>query len=505
MKLPMAEYEEQKSKKFIIDFKGYHNSPIPDDGEYVSGKNISSDLAPCLSPRGPRTGYRALISGTALGSSKKLYCVDGTSFIYDDLPKGQVAAGEKIFLNYNDYILIWPDKKYYDEVNGTFGDIENTYVGSVTFQTNKIVTTGADFTGFNVGDGVIISGCTINTGNNKTAIIRAVAAKELTFSDNNFIVGAEANVTIKRAVPDIDFLAEHENRVWGIKGNNIYASKLGDFKNWNVFDGLSTDSYATSTGSGGDFTGIISTSTHLVFSKEKCIHTLYGSKPSNFELGKAITCSGIQKGCHKSVAVIDGAVYYKGVPGIMRYTGGIPECVSTKFGTKKYTVAVAGTDGQKYYVSLFDQGMTPLFVLDTWQGERWDIEDNFYATDFTFYDGYLHALNKLDGVIYRFNYGNEVVEFEANTGIIFETIKEKQGNSVITVLADLEAGSSLSVYLRMDNGNFDLVDTFTATGLQPFISYVKPERAHHFQIRLVGRGKQKIYALEREFFYGSEV
>ena len=36
--------------------------------------------------------------------------------------------------------------------------------------------------------------------------------------------------------------------------NEIYASKLGDFRNWRCFEGLSTDSYAAARGSDGAFT-----------------------------------------------------------------------------------------------------------------------------------------------------------------------------------------------------------------------------------------------------------
>ena len=58
-------------------------------------------------------------------------------------------------------------------------------------------------------------------------------------------------------------MIECGNRLWGCKYglvdgetvNEIYASKLGDFKNWNCFAGLSTDSYAAARGSDGPFTG----------------------------------------------------------------------------------------------------------------------------------------------------------------------------------------------------------------------------------------------------------
>ena len=66
-------------------------------------------------------------------------------------------------------------------------------------------------------------------------------------------------------MPELDFLCENENRLWGCKGDTIYASKLGDPFNWNVFDGVSTDSYAVDVGSAGDFTGCFAYRGYPVF------------------------------------------------------------------------------------------------------------------------------------------------------------------------------------------------------------------------------------------------
>ena len=51
-------------------------------------------------------------------------------------------------------------------------------------------------------------------------------------------------VTVARKMPNMDYIVESENRLWGcrygdsIDGqivNEIYACKLGDFKNWQCF------------------------------------------------------------------------------------------------------------------------------------------------------------------------------------------------------------------------------------------------------------------------------
>ena len=85
------------------------------------------------------------------------------------------------------------------------------------------------------------------------------------------------SITIERRMPSMDFVTESENRLWGCRYgtanngevvNEIYSSKLGDFKNWNCFMGLSTDSYVASCGTDGQFTGAITHLGYPLFFKE---------------------------------------------------------------------------------------------------------------------------------------------------------------------------------------------------------------------------------------------
>ena len=63
--------------------------------------------------------------------------------------------------------------------------------------------------------------------------------------------GLEGTVNADLEIPDMDYIVESNNRLWGCKYglvdgkvvNEIYASKLGDFRNWRCYMGLSTDSY----------------------------------------------------------------------------------------------------------------------------------------------------------------------------------------------------------------------------------------------------------------------
>ena len=164
--------------------------------------------------------------------------------------------------------------------------ISNTYI--------KISSPGIGL-GFSVGDGVTIEGVKEPATINGPAVIQA---KDESKSDwivvKGFIdtAGADASqsvpVRITRTMPELDFVIESGNRLWGcrygVQGdkivNEIYASKLGDFKNWNCFAGISTDSYAASVGTDGQFTGAITYLGYPLFFKEGCIHKVYGLQRS---------------------------------------------------------------------------------------------------------------------------------------------------------------------------------------------------------------------------------
>lgn len=341
MNLPRLQ-NEPAYKKELVQFDGYNNSLKPSETEYIDGKNLCSDAEPCLTQVPNKTYIENNVQGRngMIELDGTLYYFCGTNLYVRK--EGAEAAEEyldvvtntpKVLTFFNDNIIILPDQKYFD--GSTINPIENHYVSEtndITFTANEIKSTTTTFNGFAVGDGVKISGSS-ESGNNKTSIIRGVSAdhKTLTFDDNIFTPVIEtAEISITREMPLMDFMVEHENRLWGCRGSTIYACKLGDFKNWNVFEGLSTDSYATDVGSPGDFTGIIKTPNMVTFSKVDCIHKLYGNKPSNFEITSAIPCSGVNTNCHNSICNIQGTAYYVSKNSVMRYAGGLPEPIGYK-------------------------------------------------------------------------------------------------------------------------------------------------------------------------------
>ena len=130
---------------------------------------------------------------------------------------------------------------------------------------------------------------------------------------------------MERRVPDLEYLTECDNRVWGCSSseNVIYACKLGDPTNWFSYRGIAADSYAVTVGSDGPFTGAATCMGYALFFKENTLHKLYGSKPSDFQLS-SLRCRGVARNAARSLCVLNETLYYLSPDGVMAWDGRHP-------------------------------------------------------------------------------------------------------------------------------------------------------------------------------------
>ena len=89
--------------------------------------NLCSDYHPLLATRQRRMLYKTLQAPGGLFCWDKLCWVDGTTFYYDGAAKGTVTAGQKTFTALGVYIVIFPDKAYYNTAADEFGNLEATW------------------------------------------------------------------------------------------------------------------------------------------------------------------------------------------------------------------------------------------------------------------------------------------------------------------------------------------------------------------------------------------
>lgn len=508
MILPYLTVTEEASKKYIVSFRGLNYGEGYVDGEMEDCENISSENYPCISQRAARVKAGQYISPTTLYAKDGILVIDGTRVLYNDAAVGTVTAGRKQMAAVGNYVVIFPDKKYYNVSTGDFGSMEETYsagAGTLTFTASTITTTGADWP-FRSGDAVAITGCTTAPENNKTVIVRSVSGKTLTFYDNTFTAGAEAAaVTVKREVPDLDFICESNYRLWGTHGNTIYASKFSDPLNFNVFDGLSSDSYYIDVGSDGEFTGCIPYSSHICFFKENTLHKLYGSKPSNFQVVTA-NVYGVQAGCERSMCIVNEQLLYKGVGGVYAYTGGVPELVSDKFGTVRFSEACAACDGERYYISMRQGTQWGLFVYDVLRN-LWLREDGTHALDMAVSEGAVYFIDA-EGGLYRID--RTAARSDIPWSVTFcpftETMNERKGYSKFHLRVDMSAGAWLSVEMKTDRDRtWERIYTTHNERARTISIPIIPTRCDSVSIRVHGKGECMIRTFIREFSAGSDV
>lgn len=432
--LPIMSKVKKRYIENTIEFNGYNASEHKDKGEMPDMLNLCSNNYPCASPRPSREVIATLVKPNGLISANgKLAYVDGTSFKYDGTSKGTVTDGMKHMVDFQDKILIFPDKKIYNPADDTFADIGNAAV-----------------------------------------------------------------YPAEGSCPDIDYATVLNNRVWACKGNHIYASKLGDCTNWTSLGTSAIDSFSVDVASEGDFTGIATYMNHVCFFKEDLIHELYGDKPSNFQVQ-----DGPKKGAlsQNSIIEVNNMLFHLWRDGINVYQGGQPIPISSNM-NKKYVSGSAGSDGRKYYMSLYDGAAYTLFVYDSLY-KMWHKEDSLNVVQFASLDGYVYALCA-DGKLLKFNSGNEAVQWEVYTQVLTERYQGKKGYSDLSFRLDLESGSAVMVYVSYNSGDFNLVKHYEARGLSSLTIPLKIERADHFQIKISGRGKGKLYQIDRKFFLGSD-
>lgn len=543
MQLPAIRVADGVTKQQQISFGGLNHNIGASDGQLWDMENMTGDYYPVLASRKRRLLYKTLPEGKALFGWEGLAWVEGNDFYFEGEKRATLTAGPKSFAAIGDYIVIFPDKKYFNIDNYQMADMEAHYLtNTVTIKDGEIFGESAkantiyndvvDFRNyFKAGDGLTISGCTVHPENNKTIVVREVTEHELRFYEFSFTMSegetsyAEfGRIGIDRNVPDMMYLCENDNRLWGCDKTTIYASKLGDVTNWNVYDGLSTDSWAVDTGSAGRFTACIAYQGYPTFFKEDHIYRVYGSQPGNYQL-MGSECVGIPDGNGKSLAQAGNALYYLSRNGIMGYTGGLPKPAGTAFGDEKYRGGVAGSDGKKYFISQQNQdGTWSLAALDTERG-MWHKQDNTRALQFAKHQGNLFMLTAdgkiwivsesdcppvCDGEEEEMHWCAEFTDFAEQYSSQWQGISQanskKKGVSKIFLRIELGENSTAQAEMMFDSsGIWEEVHTITQTTAKKSVTLpIVPRRCDHYRIRLSGTGQVRIYSMSREYYAGSD-
>lgn len=641
--------ETARSQQVTDTFGGYnHNLKIP-EGEFYEMENLCGDDYPLLATRKQRSTLSFQTSNLKAMTYKNgaLYYIAG--YNAQDKTCGFYREGEQLFtlaftgtkqlVSMGAYLLIWPDKVWYNTADGTHGNMEKmfsaaagTYLWNATNSVSgeesftlyciwsvqpcsrdgKIVYTTSEAgeatsgtvegvtyhplspfkpsapkdgdayiesdtrtpyiyskekdewlaqdvpvtrlrckgigSAFASGDYVRITGVDTSTyfgasvGDNLAdGAYHAVLASGADWVVMDLYAPGVAVCVLKNTtpeegyvkaamdLPDMDYVIEAQNRLWGCKYgtvngklvNEIYASALGRFDVWRKYAGVSTDSYAASVGSDGNWTGAVNYQGYPMFFKEDRMHKVYVSASGAHRI-QEYTMRGVQPGGAKSLAVVNGVLFYKARDCVCAYDGsGAPTDVSEKLNLNSLsrpgsTTSIAAAYRDKYYIYL--QMNTPpgsrLLVLDTRRG-AWYRE----SIPVGGVVGFTECLGSLlcgGADIEEIAHDNQISElsgtkegdvaWSCETGLIGYSTVEQKYISRFNIRMSLAQGAHMDVLVQYDSdGVWHNQGRIQGAGTRTFMLPVRPRRCDHFRIRLEGSGDVRIYSFAKVFEAGSDV
>ena len=293
MRLPrILEFSDEES--VTTRFLGVNYSDASSEEELTDAENLSTRAFPLIAPRRARQLVHKLTAPQGMIAHEKLFFIDDGDLYWGGVKVegASVSQGEKTLAAIGAYIAIFPDKVLFntqtlslepmenrvqtqekatvslcaDAGGGAFSAVpvssdaapqepadgalwidtsdsvsvlkkwsaQSGMWASVTQTYVKIAAAGIG-AGFSQYDGVTIEGAGTLDGDYslegcKKDFIVVTALIDAPYQ-------TEGAVTVARRVPDLSLVLGFENRLWGCSadGHTIYASKLGDAKNWNCF------------------------------------------------------------------------------------------------------------------------------------------------------------------------------------------------------------------------------------------------------------------------------
>lgn len=208
---------------------------------------------------------------------------------------------------------------------------------------------------FKAGDAVLL-----NNNPRKSYAVEAVTALALYFAEGTLsgltaYGGTVLGCIVSSEPPELDHFTVCDNRVFGCRGSEIYASKLGDPAQWYYWNtpSLSTDSWYLDTGDPSPFTACCVYGGRPHFFTERSVTVLYGDTPAQYSTA-TVELYGVKAGSADSLVAVGGALYYLSPQGFVRYTSSEGAVVISDRLGSVFSSACAGTDGRCYYACALD-------------------------------------------------------------------------------------------------------------------------------------------------------
>ena len=580
MRLPYLS-ELGRQQQSSLSMRGLNLTGTVGNGEWSWTQNTDTRLAPMTRRREKRIRVGQLGTPNGLCALNALCFVDGSSLYYNGYRYSDALEdSRKTMVPMGSDIVIFPDRKIFSTVtlqlrdmdvrNETTGAVTVTlarpdgtaytgYTASATAPENPehgdlwldlnespaVMKSWSNYTGMWVDEYttcVAVQATGIGAGLKADDAVEVSGLEQadlngtwqlLMAEDNrivfNGMVTAQrtqtATVTVKREAPEMDFVIEHNNRLWGCssESHEIYACALGDATNWRRYLGISTDSYAVTVGTPGPFTGAAVVNSCVCFFKENCIHKIYGTMPANFQM-TVDHYRGVEKGSGQSLVRVNERVFYKSVFDVCCYDGTEVQGVSQALGLGPWRNAVSGANDRRLYISMQDgEDEWHLLTYDVETG-YWMREDGTHALFFASHltetfmltdDGGLWALRSgeyarsahmigPDFVVEATEETDAEVPWMLRTGWIGISMPNNKHIGKIQLMVELDTGAAMTVRVRKDNEDWGNGITYAGNDGRRYTLPIWPRRCDRLMIELSGTGGMKIINMSWLIEYGSE-
>ena len=166
----------------------------------------------------------------------------------------------------------------------------------------------------------------------------------------------------------LNYVTSHENRLYGAVGNALHYSALRNAQDWNTVD--QSGQIVIENNGGEDISCVIAGTGKVVVFLPHSMHELYGTGPLNYRLQLLTDDIGCVN--HQSAVMLGGVLYFLSHNGLFRYAGGsLPskdfsfpiQSMIERINPAGYSSVCAGTDGERYYISLPIDGATEPNVM----------------------------------------------------------------------------------------------------------------------------------------------
>lgn len=528
-------------------FAGLDARRAASDGAIRDMENMSRRFYPALASRTLRRKLDEQwnnFGGAYYG--ERDFIVHGGTLYDDGAAVCSVTSGEKQMAVLENKLYVFPDKIEYDITNKTYknrgvkltnvGNYKSAWiswgwsesggdVSTITFKTEFITLKHADFPNvpFEKGDRIFVEiqgsvsantyeyGVTIQsvaTGSTDDIpehswYLRVPLGTFAAAVGDPSTIEASVKITIKYDIPDLDFVFASDNRLWGAKGRNIYASALGQGTVWTDYDTLSTSSWAATTQVGDNITAALDFGGMPVFFAENAAYKIYGENPKEFQYARQ-TMVGVTKGEHKSVAAGAGYIYYLTRRGVYAWTGGVPQLISSPLGDERITEAVGGSDGVVYYLSCKQGGRHNLYLFDP-LANAWIREDGSAAVDIRLRGRDL-CMVQTDGTVHLIGdvFGDdgteeEPISYAVETSDYNDGAVANKSAKNILIQYELTEGEA-DVMVSYDGEPWHHVYTLYDTDGKKLTAVIplQEKRYRTMRIRIEGDGEIVIYCMVRD-------